>query len=370
VAKIVLAQVWAKLPSDLKIPKYLNYKEYLVDTKLSARVMSSICTQVSGIVRAATEKQRRRLWVQENKNANISSVKFSQPKPQHIYPELSSKCCNIQPTLHKKAKFFGFLKLYSLGEEFGSFKLPIIKHPRRGNVPKAGVKLFPSTIQLVWDVATDPIKKGDKVIGADQGIETVLTLSDGQVTPESCRDKHTLSTILDKLARKRKGSDAFRKAVDHRKNFINWSIRQLNFKGVKEVRLEKIVNIRFGKSSSEKMSHWSNPEIRDSLKRRCEELEVPIIEQSCAYRSQRCSQCGSVRKANRKGKTYTCNACGYSADADFNASVNHSVDLPDASKFFGLKLNLGKGFYWKPTGFYTINGAELRVPLAARINRS
>lgn len=109
------------------------------------------------------------------------------------------------------------------------------------------------------------------------------------------------------------------------------------------------------------MKYWSNPEIRDKVKRRCEELDVPVVEQSCAYRSQRCSKCGQVRKANRKGKLYFCKNCGFEIDSDLNASLNHVVDLPDIPhSFLGKKLNLGDGFFWKPDGFFM--DAERRVP--------
>lgn len=369
VAKLVVDQVWAKLPEDLNVPRYLNYKDFSVETNLSARVLSSIATQVSGIIRAVVAKQRRRLWVQKNKNTKVTSVKFSKPVLDFIAPELSSKCCDIQKS--EKGKFWGFLRLKSLGKDYGSINIPIIRIPRMGDVPKAGVKFFKHSLQLVWEIPNTPAAKGDKILGADTGLKTVLTLSDGQATPLTCPHGHTYESILATLSRKKKGSAAFKKEVHHRKNFVNWSINQLDFQGVKEVRLEKVTNIRYKRQSSRKLSHWSNPEIRDKIKRRCEELEVPIIEQSCAYRSQRCSQCGNVRKANRKGKLYVCNSCGFSADADFNAATNHSIDLPPLSKdFAGPKFNLGKGFFWKPNGIFTFDGAELRVPLGARISKS
>lgn len=191
----------------------------------------------------------------------------------------------------------------------------------------------------------------------------VATCSDGQVTPKFCPHGHSLESITNKLARKKKGSKSFKKAQKHRENFVNWSINRLNFNGVKEVRLEKVVNIRFGRKSSRKMSHWSNPEIRDKVKRRCEELEVPVVEQACPYRSQRCNECGNVRKANRKGKIYSCKNCGYSNDADYNAALNHLCDLPAVPRaFMCQKLNLGNGFFWKPEGFFNFDGSELLVP--------
>ena len=56
---------------------------------------------------------------------------------------------------------------------------------------------------------------------------------------------------------------------------------------------------------------------------------VHFVEQDSTYRSQRCSCCGNVRKANRKGKIYECKHCGNVIDADYNASINHSIDLPE-----------------------------------------
>ena len=68
-------------------------------------------------------------------------------------------------------------------------------------------------------------------------------------------------------------------------------------------------------------------------------------------------------KANRKGKAYCCKNCGYSGDADYNASLNHLIDLPSVPRaFLGQKLNLKDGFFWTPDGFFNFDGSELRVP--------
>jgi hypothetical protein len=69
-----------------------------------------------------------------------------------------------------------------------------------------------------------------------------------------------------------------------------------------------------------------------------------------------------VRKSNRKGKIYIC-GCGYSDDADYNASCNHEQNLPIIPvKLRKLNLNR-KGFYWKESGFYDLTGVVLTVPL-------
>lgn len=371
VAKIIMDAVWEILPEDLNLPLYLNYKGFPVKTNLSARVLSSVVTQVSGIIRSVIGREKCRIWVRKNKGIPLIKAKFRKPKISFIFPELSSKCCDVRRC---QGKFWGFVRLKCLGSDlngnpYGTICLPIIKNPRIEGELQGGIKFFKQQFQLVWKKLTSSVEKGNKIIGADTGLKAVLSLSDGQTPPIKCPHGHSYESILTKLSRKKRGGASFKKAQAHRKNFINWSVNQLNFRGVKEVRLEKVTNIRYGRKSSRKLSHWSNPEIRDKLKSRCEELEVPVIEQSCVYRSQRCSQCGQVRKANRQSKHYNCKFCGYSADADFNAAVNHSLDLPAVPKeFAGQKLNLGHGFFWKPTGFYTFSGAELRVPFDTRNN--
>ena len=341
VAILAVDKVWKELPKDLSVPLYLDYKTFGISTDLSARALSSIATQVSSIIRACVEKQRRRLWVRKNRNPNISDVKISKPVLQFVAPELSSKCCDIKES--PNGKFWGYAKLKSLGKSYGNISLPIIRHPRMGKIPKSGVKFFKSEIQLAWDMPTSPIAKGEKVLGADSGIKTVLTLSDGQTTPKLCKHGHSYESILEKLSRKRKGSKAFRAAARHRKNFVNWSVNQLDFSNVREVRLEKVTKLRYRKKTSRRLSHWSYPEISDKLESRCEQLEVPIVQQCSAYRSQRCHQCGQVRKSNRKSKIYRCQNCGNVCDADLNAAINHSLDLPKLPYCAGQK-----DFFWNP----------------------
>lgn len=344
----------------LSISKYIDYNKIPVNTDLSARAKSSAANQVSSIIRSSVEKQRRRIWAQKNINPNIKNIKFSKPKLNFVMPNLSSKCCDFKKS---DGKFYGFVKLKSIGKKYGTIVIPIINHPRSGGILKSGFLFSKKNIQLSWEKPSASAYKGDKIIGIDQGLIDVASLSDGQKTPKECPHGHSLSIILDKMSRRKKGSKGFKRAADHRKNFVNYSINQLNFSGVKEVRLEKIANIRYQKKSSRKMSHWSNPEIRDKIISRCEELEVPVVEQSSCYRSQRCNQCGQVRKANRRGKLYKCKNCGYSCDADTNASLNHLVDLPSIPwAFLGQKLSIGNGFFWNPDGFFNYDGTELRVP--------
>jgi putative transposase len=93
------------------------------------------------------------------------------------------------------------------------------------------------------------------------------------------------------------------------------------------------------------LSHWTNTLIRDKVEQICEDNGVTLIHQSSTYRSQRCSECGTVRKANRKGKIYSCKTCGLVIDADLNAAINHEKNLPEIPYTLrNMKLNKGYGF--------------------------
>lgn len=373
VSLIVFDHIWDKGYKDfsienekLELQSFLDYKYFKIETTLNSRALQCAVNQAGAIVRSVVEKQRRRLWVMENKGIDLKDAKFSKPKIEFISPQLNSLCVDFE--IEENSLGVGFVCV-NFGKNFGKINIPINnssqwkKWEQRGARLCSGIKLFKNRFQLSWDWERNPHEQGDKIVGADQGFSDVITLSDGQATPHTCPHGHSLKSVCESLSRKVKGSKGFKKAQEHRKNFVNFSINQLNLSGIKEFRLEKVVNIRFGGGSSRLLSHWSNPLIRDKIKRRCEELEVPVVEQSCAYRSQRCNLCGNVRRANRKGKRYCCKNCGYESDSDLNAAKNHEIDLPPIIyRLFPKKSNLGNGFFWKPEGIFDFQGSEFIVP--------
>jgi len=59
-----------------------------------------------------------------------------------------------------------------------------------------------------------------------------------------------------------------------------------------------------------------------------------------------------------------CKHCGNTIDADYNASLNHIVDIPEIP-YILRKMNLNRtGFFWKENGFFDLSGTSLEsVPL-------
>lgn len=358
----------------LEFPPLINstiLKSINQETFLSGRALKCCMTQVSAMIRAEVEKQRKRIWqFGKFKSEGISKNKLkplikkikqnipSKPNCKNIKAEINSICADF---LETNNEFEGFIRLKSITKTKLIIKLPVkfSKHTRKLMSKSVSTMLnsfliSENFIDTRWKYNEPTKKEKGVVIGADQGFKDVLTLSDKQVTPKYCPHGHSLESILRKMSSSKEGSAAFKRSQSHRTNFINWSINQLNLKSVKQINLEKIWNIGYKSRSLRILSHWTNTAIRDKVYDHCLEHGVHVKEQSCTYRSQRCSDCGIVRKSNRKGKVYNCKHCKLEIDADLNASLNLAIDLPEIP--YSLRKsrnNLGNGFYWRKDGFFS-----------------
>lgn len=361
-------------PKFLKITE-LERKIEGFESKLSSRFRNCLMKVACGALGASLEKQRKRKYILEKmlKDGETPSESFLKkykenlpikPNLEKINIEVDSKCAKL--FLKSSRSFDGWINLYSLGET-KKFNIPIKFHKHNKKFLKddwrikSSFLLKDNSIDIRYEKEVEKKEFGE-VVGADQGLKDVLVLSDKQVTPKFNKQGKSLESILEKLSRKKKGSKNFKDAQAERTNFINWSINQLDLSRIKCINLEKIVNIRYKNRSSRKLSHWTFTTIRDKVKSLSEISGVHIHEQECTYRSQRCSSCGMVLKSNRKGKDYICKNCGSVFDADYNASCNHEVTLPEIPIWLkNSKLNK-VGFFWKENGFFDLEDKALRVP--------
>lgn len=370
VVSAFIDKLWAldKIPTLL--PKELTSN---LNTWLSARAVQAAGKQASAIVRGTKTKENRRLW-QINKfksegafkkarklEAIYLKYKSSKPVISDISPELDSRFVSID--LDNKTNFDGWITLLSLGNGL-KIKIPFkkTKHFNKmlsiGSL-KSGVRLSKDSVTFNFEIE-DPKKiQNGSILGIDIGQNSIISCSNG-ISISKDNHGHDYKTICEKLSRKKKGSKAFKKAARHRSNYINWSVNQLNLSGVKEVRRENIKNMRKGMRTNCKLSHWNYAELFDKLDRKLNDLGVQVVKVSPTYTSQRCSSCGWVRKGNRKGKLFKCLSCGFTHDADLNAALNISFDLPTISKKDRLEGINRKGFYWLPLG------QEFTVPVTQK----
>ena len=367
--------------NKLDFPKYIDYNKFKLEEghELTARALSSLVTQLAGIIKASTKKQAKRIYTlgetkKEGKNrkqrkALVKAVKTNIPqKPNisNVWIELSSKCAEFKTT--EEGKFDGFLKISSFFLDGTKIKIPISFHKHSKSLQERG-KMMTSflirekSVDIRWKINAPMQKSSGDTIGCDQGLKTVATFSNAMTTPQTDKHGHSVDNITEKMTMAKKGSKRFNRLQKLRTNVVNHMMNQVSFKGIKQVNLEDVKNVGYKNKTSRKLSHWTNTIIRDKIEKKCEEEGVRLIFQSSTYRSQRCSSCGIVRKANRKGKEYDCKHCGLSIDADLNASYNlESSSLPEVPSIFrGKKINLKDGFYWSEYGFFLFSGEEIFV---------
>ena len=349
---------------------------------LSSRIIKSAAGQALGIVGSTIAKRNKlafKLNVATAKGdlKRLSKLQEELEKFKLTKPVANIKTANLDSNTlefitvneseEKFKEFDGFLKITSMSKTLGFIEIPVKFHRQVKNLKNRGF-----TQKTTWFVSLDKVcstwekqrptkKSSGRKVGADQGIKTCLTLSDGQLTG-TCNHGHSLESIMQKLSRCKKGSNGFARAQDHRTNYINWTIKQLNLDDINEIGYENVKNIRYGKNTSTFMKSWTFTTIRTAVERRCEEEGHLLPQQSSIYRSQRCSSCGFVHKKSRNKKQFTCAQCNHSLDADLNGALNHEVDLVDIPYvLLSRKLNM-TGFYWLESGLYLISGEEITVP--------
>lgn len=373
---------------ELFCPPYLLTKELIPENcNLSARALSSASTQACGMIKGLIYKRNKLLFVlkclkeqkQPGKKQRLKSIlkkiknaPIKYPNLKNIKAELSTKCANFANEITIKY-FDDVITLSSIGKKFGKIIIPFkytnhSSHLRDDLKGKrlSSVLISEKSIDIRWEVELPKLKKKGDVLGADQGIKSCITLSDGQ--SPNLLNGHNLDTITNLISRKIKGSKAFHKALALRDCYIGWTINQLNLTNAKEVRLEKISNFRYKKKVSKKLNYFGESLIRKRMIKRLQLEGVLLVEEDSPYKSQRCSQCGLVLKSNRKGKWYSCKHCLLQIDADLNSALNQKANLPSLKIFLG-HLNNRQGFFWSEKGIFDLNGQEIGVPVTTKSSK-
>ena len=80
-----------------------------------------------------------------------------------------------------------------------------------------------------------------------------------------------------------------------------------------------------GKHFNRKLGGWSFAELQLFIQYKAEAKSKCVVLVNPKHTSQRCSKCGFVDKRNRSGLGFRCGNCGFSLNADLNASRNIGV---------------------------------------------
>lgn len=363
VVSVFVERFWEKA-KDGKLPKKPGTELCKVDSWLNARALQCAAKQASGICCGAHAKNLRRLFIadklweqgQKKQSKKLRDLAFKSsvgfPEIGKLELQLDDRFFAFEKSKSSKWDFWVVIKGFDSRTRGRSIQIPLKSST---HWKKFGGATLLNSVRISKNEATFSFKYEDKevpsgkTIGIDIGLKSVFSTSAGtQVVGGN--HGHTLDSITTKITRRKKGSKGFKRACDHRKNFINESVNNLNFSGISAIRIENIKNMKRGKRSSRKLSHWSSRDIFAALESRANLLGVQVEKINPRWTSQRCSECGWVQRRNRKGEQFGCRSCGNAMNADLNAAVNISSNLPDlAGTAVRERWNL-KGFFWSLDG--------------------
>lgn len=177
------------------------------------------------------------------------------------------------------------------------------------------------------------------VLGVDLGIVNIAVTSDGDThTSETIeRNRQRMNRLRAQLQRKGtrsakrhlkklRGRQArFQADVNHviSKRIVSCAERTNRAVAIEDLTgIGKRTRVK-GKDNRAKRSNWSFFQLRAFLGYKARMIGVPLIAVDPAYTSQRCSECGHTERANRRNQAeFQCVSCGFSGNADHNASLN------------------------------------------------
>lgn len=85
------------------------------------------------------------------------------------------------------------------------------------------------------------------------------------------------------------------------------------------------------------LKNWSYYDLQLKIENKAKEYGMTVVYIEPRYTSQRCSRCGFIHKDNRPNQeTFICQSCGFSENADYNASQN--IAIKDIDKLIAQYL--------------------------------
>ena len=121
--------------------------------------------------------------------------------------------------------------------------------------------------------------------------------------------------IEDRIAR-------FRDTANHKysRTLIEYAVKN----NCGTIQMEDLTGVT--NESNRFLKNWSYYDLQTKIEYKAKEVGIDVVYIKPRYTSQRCSKCGFIDKNNRPVQArFTCLKCGYSENADYNASQNISI---------------------------------------------
>lgn len=135
---------------------------------------------------------------------------------------------------------------------------------------------------------------------------------------------HGTKTRVEPIFKHRNKVSNYRDTINHiySKQLVEYAVK--NQYGV--IQMEDLSGIKEDTGFPRRLRHWTYYDLQSKIEAKCKENGIKFVKIPAQYTSQRCSRCGNIDKANRPDQaTFCCTACGFTANADYNASQNISI---------------------------------------------
>jgi len=284
-------------------------KDTTVESWLSARLKQAAAKQALSIVKSQRKKKKKH-----------------KPTLNRLVMELDSRFVEIIQDINS---FDIWIRLSSIGNKI-IIRLPSQKHKHfnrlleDGWIIKKSIRLRINEKGYFADLFFEKEAPALKIVGRakaiDIGYKKLIVSSDGEFIGDN--------SIYEKIARKKQGSKAFKRALIERNEIVNTSCKVLDLNDVKALYAEDLKGVKhkskgkIRKSFNSKLSRWTYPKVLEKFTMLCEEAGTIFTKIPPQFTSQRCSSCGEIHKKSRKGELFKCVSCNFESDADYNASLN------------------------------------------------
>lgn len=256
---------------------------------------------------------------------------------------LSAQTMELQPSSNS---FMFWLNMATL-EKGKRVLLPLSHNPylehelKKGKLNKQVQVKFREdgtiVVSPIIEQKTVHLRKDGQALSLDWGMVSLFTTSDGRRLGTKMLQKlriYDKMLIEIQVELQQKGESLKRNPEYQRlqskirsfvKNEIGRILNNLAKEDLKELVVEKL-NFAGGgmsRTMNRLLTHTGRKALQAKLTRLDEEQGVTTIEVQAAYTSQMCGRCGYTDRKNRPNqKTFRCQCCGYTCNADVNAAFN------------------------------------------------
>ena len=304
---------------DLLHAEYIQSCIQETNTFLTARLIKQAFSEAYGAIQSAKSNAENR-----------KDKKYFRPTFNGKKMVLSE--CSQEHSIAENTILFDYnITLKCLRTDKGrgyKISIPLKKHVQFnkwsniGKIAKS-VTITDKYVMFSFEIETGEKKQEGTLLGFDFGIKRLGTLSNGEIIGENI-EKH-----LYELQRKKRCSKAYYRKKEEIREYINKEVKDIGFKDKQLVVVEKLKNMKYkmkerGRLSKNIRSVFYNLSYRQVLSRiqmLCEENRVTFRSVLPFNTSIECSKCGHIEKGNRLSQElFTCQRCGYTDNADYNAS--------------------------------------------------